>query len=279
MAVDYNKPTIDQTRKAAIDQIRENFQGLSAFIGSGYLPISGGTLTGSLIITAPANPSVFAVIPAAGQGAYVGFGIAPRQFAALDIYNPNGEALMVMQNGITGHALRFRVTPTVYAIEAKQMSLDGTDPGGPSYQSFVITMRNDAGTPFNALDLGRDGSARILGDFSCRNVNTQHNSGDLTQNMVIDCGFQRSITINNVVNLGPCSINFTNVPFGAVVRVAIRGVASEISAFKCNDVAVWWPNNAQVIPWVAMGNGPLQCIAISLFHFHPGYTMATYTPF
>jgi hypothetical protein len=52
MAVDYNKPTIDQTRKVAIDQIRENFQGIDArFLalgGGGYLPLTGGTMSGSI---------------------------------------------------------------------------------------------------------------------------------------------------------------------------------------------------------------------------------------
>jgi hypothetical protein len=66
MAVDYNKPTIDQTRQAAIDQIRENFQGIDArFLalgGGGYLPLTGGTMSG--------NINFPAAVGAGGIGSY-----------------------------------------------------------------------------------------------------------------------------------------------------------------------------------------------------------------
>jgi hypothetical protein len=279
MAVDYNKPTIDQTRRDAINQIRENFQGLAAQVGGQFLPLSGGTLTGNLIVANPTAHTVVALTPAAGFSTYMGVGTSPRQFWMLDVKNPLGEAVISLENGVARHMMQMRVTGAAYVFEGRQIQEDGGDPGGPSYQTgFQFYLRDQAGAKFVALQINNNGQVNTIGDVSCRNVYTRHLAIDSSPTLTHDAGYAKSITINAVTAMPSMVIDINNVKVGDVVRIAVRGAASVITALRCMGSPVWWPKGGQTLPTDLM-SGPLQCTAISLFYFTDGYCMATYTPF
>jgi hypothetical protein len=285
MAVDYNKPTIDQTRKAAIDQIRENFQGLAAVLGTGYLPLTGGTLTGNLVLTtAGQNPSVLGVVPVPGQVAALGIGALPRNLTAggqpfhLDV-QANGTARFVLQDLNSGAALKIAAASTGIFVDSGVFNADGSSQSTPPPSPpIVFRMFNTLGQNFEALRMMPDGTLTAVGNMKARVFLPNHVTTQAVANTVMDASQCQSYTIQ-MSDQPAVTLAVVNMALGQVVRLVIQGSHRPIAAISANGAHVWWTTkSAQVLP-TDMGSGPLQCCIITLFNFIEGYTVASHAPF
>jgi len=288
-AFDSNKPTIDQTRKDAIDSIRLNFQALipATNLGS-YMPISGGAFTGVVQGRGPfggdagSPPSSeaqwlmynYSATDWAGSGLNYGARYWFRARLGFRFWSGNNTSYPILELRDSDNLAIFLGGVYCYAgnisTNAGQITaaLDGQGAAGPvgimcsapsagnmasigwGTQSAYVVASKPAGDT-NALNFTFAGSTTGPAKINCGLINTGRADPGVSS-YSIGASPHGTIMLN-----APCTITTYPIGDGSILRLFID-CTNGVPTFTGNPV--YWPNG--IVP--AWQSGPIRRALVAL---------------